>query len=506
MDLYSLSQIMKFSELNRDDSGESIRYILEKSGLKLKIEEVYDLVSFFYWLSSVEMVHHEIISLTENFYYGYSIPRISKEIDLLRIGENSHVCIEIKSHANKEKMKEQLVKDFFYLNFLKNKCFYFSYSVEDNKVVELDTDTMEVSEVDQNRVLAVLREQKSIFQSESDLNNLFSFNNYIISPFNDTDRFITNKYFLTEQQKGLCNELKSKIYDIFLIKGEPGTGKSLLAYHLLKEFHAENINCVMIHSGQLNGGHKELRRNNFNLIEAKKIEYHLSKKTDYNYILIDEGQRIWGNQLKIIFDYCKKNKCKVIIFLDENQTLNYSDNAVDEIEKTKKNNNFKVEERTLKIKYRYETNIYQFISLLFMHKNSDYDSVVNSKKNISLLYFQNKSEAEEYLSSIDPKKWEIVSFTITDQDNYDKLPRNKNTSHRIIGQEFNSVVVTLNEDFNYSLQDETTGRKILITPNFKYISEKMLYQNLTRAKNELKLVIISNENLYLELLKLLSEI
>ena len=261
----------------------------------------------------------------------------------------------------------------------------------------------------------------------------------------------------------------------------------------------------MIHSGQFNGGHKELRRNNFNVIEAKKVEEHLSKKTDYNYILIDEGQRIWKKQLKIISDYCKENKCKVIIFLDENQTLNYSDNAVDEIGKIKNNNTFKVEERTLKTKYRYETNIYKFISLIFTHKNSDYDSVVNSKKNISLLYFQNKTEAEEYLSSLDPKKWDIVSFTITDYDNYDKLPRNKNTSHKIIGQEFNNVVVTLNEDFNYSIQDETTGRKILITPKFNYISEKMLYQNLTRAKNELQLVIISNENLYLELLNLLSE-
>lgn len=503
--MYSLSQIIKFSEFNRDDNSESLKYILEKSGLKLKIEEVYDLVSFFNWLSSAEIVHHEIISLTDNFHFGYSIPRISKEIDLLRIGENCHVCIEIKSEANEEKMEEQLVKDFFYLNFLKKKCYYFSYSVKDNKVVELNTDTMKVSSIDQNRVLEVLREQQSIFQSESDLNNLFSFNNYIISPFNDTDRFIKNKYFLTEQQKGLCNELRSKIYDIFLIKGEPGTGKSLLAYHLLKEFHDENINCVMIHSGQFNGGHKELRRNNFNVIEAKKVEEHLSKKTDYNYILIDEGQRIWKKQLKIISDYCKENKCKVIIFLDENQTLNYSDNAVDEIGKIKNNNTFKVEERTLKTKYRYETNIYKFISLIFTHKNSDYDSVVNSKKNISLLYFQNKTEAEEYLSSLDPKKWDIVSFTITDYDNYDKLPRNKNTSHKIIGQEFNNVVVTLNEDFNYSIQDETTGRKILITPKFNYISEKMLYQNLTRAKNELQLVIISNENLYLELLNLLSE-
>lgn len=42
MDLYSLSQIIKFSEFNRDDNSESLKYILEKSGLKLKIEEVYE--------------------------------------------------------------------------------------------------------------------------------------------------------------------------------------------------------------------------------------------------------------------------------------------------------------------------------------------------------------------------------------------------------------------------------------------------------------------------------
>ena len=43
------------------------------------------------------------ITLFDNFYVGYQIPQISKEFDLLRVGEEDIVGIELKKKVQKKK-------------------------------------------------------------------------------------------------------------------------------------------------------------------------------------------------------------------------------------------------------------------------------------------------------------------------------------------------------------------------------------------------------------------
>lgn len=72
---------------------------------------------------------------------------------------------------------------------------------------------------------------------ELDLNNIFKASNYLISPFNKTEQFMKDQYFLTSHQEEIMNEIMSNIKNgnkFFLIQGDAGTGKTLLTYHLAK--------------------------------------------------------------------------------------------------------------------------------------------------------------------------------------------------------------------------------------------------------------------------------
>ncbi|PEN20186.1 ATP-binding protein, partial [Bacillus wiedmannii] len=70
------------------------------------------------------------------------------------------------------------------------------------------------------------------------LNSLFKPNNYLVSPFNSTEKFIDNQYFLNQNQMCIKDDILS-IFDavsnkIVSITGEAGTGKTLLTYDIAK--------------------------------------------------------------------------------------------------------------------------------------------------------------------------------------------------------------------------------------------------------------------------------
>ena len=70
-----------------------------------------------------------------------------------------------------------------------------------------------------------------------DSDKLFVPSNYLISPFNNTQRFIRDEYFLNA-----------------------GTGKTLLMYDIAKTIQNEGKSPIVIHCGKLNAGHERLKK------------------------------------------------------------------------------------------------------------------------------------------------------------------------------------------------------------------------------------------------------
>lgn len=112
---------------------------------------------------------------------------------------------------------------------------------------------------------------------------------------------------------------------------------------------------------------------------------------------------------------------------------------------------------------------------------------------IEFEYFMNVDDAKEYLSSLRTGEWEVIRFTPSQYNNehHEKYSDyNCQTSHGIIGQEFDDVVIVLDKLFYYNDSDnlDYCGRVY-------YNPVKMLFQNITRTRKKLKLIIIDNEEI-----------
>ena len=202
-------------------------------GVSLKEREREDLKSF------SDKIRAKITSLKvlEGYYLGFKIPQISKEFDILRIGKEFVINIELKNEfTTEERIKNQLKQNKYYLSFLGKDTFHFTYVAKKDKLYKLENDDLVRTSFQE---LANLLSKQEVEEIEN-LERLFDPSNYLVSPFNSTDRFVNKKYFLTQQQEDIKNRIinpeGSKDEQLFFtIKGGAGTGKTLLVYDIARE-------------------------------------------------------------------------------------------------------------------------------------------------------------------------------------------------------------------------------------------------------------------------------
>ena len=159
-------------------------------GFDLKDDEIKDLENFIAILN----MHNCEAGDFEGFYVGYKIPQIGKEFDLLRFGENYIINIEQKSTSTDEKIIKQLKRNKYYLKCIDKEVHYFTFVSKTKTLFTLnEKDTLET--VDLARLIKLLKSQN--FDGTKEANDFFSPSDYLVSPFNSTERFIEAEYFLT---------------------------------------------------------------------------------------------------------------------------------------------------------------------------------------------------------------------------------------------------------------------------------------------------------------------
>ena len=222
--------------------------------LGLSTTELDCMTSFIDFFKTIQ----DSISLLDNFFVGYRIPQIGKEFDLLRFDNDSIINIELKTESTEENIKEQLEKNKYYLSFLSKKLLCFTYVLSENKFYEIGQNN-DLNEVSTREVVSKLIAQNSYIVN--DINSLFNPSDYLVSPFNSTDKFIKGYYFLTEHQKNIKSQALKEIEKpdtaIISIKGKAGTGKTLLIYDIAKEIYKKE-EVLIIHCGYLNEGQSKL--------------------------------------------------------------------------------------------------------------------------------------------------------------------------------------------------------------------------------------------------------
>lgn len=227
--------------MSQDISKDEVKQFLEIH--KIKKQEFEDLSKLCEILKNAAMLAPHIF---ENYYINYEIAQIGKEFDILRIGENSIVNIELKSQKDEPKILKQLEQNYYYLSFLQKEIYCFTFISETSEFYYFDKNNEKLELINVETILAKIHEIKDI---ETKIDDLFVPSNYLVSPFNNTEAFLKNEYFLTKNQEEIKNKILKAIDDktakIFSIEGKAGTGKTLLAYDIARTLTVKDIKLLL---------------------------------------------------------------------------------------------------------------------------------------------------------------------------------------------------------------------------------------------------------------------
>lgn len=474
---------------NREVTKEYINFIGGDYGLEIKKNELESLKQLVERIDKFD--DSKNMKKYNSFYLGYKIPQIGKEFDLLRFDEKNILNIEYKREVKDiNKLKKQLLRNKYYLEFLNKNIILIGYIQNIDKLYILRNNELESFEYIE--LLEILNNNDTC--QEINLNSIFKASNYLISPFNKTTQFIENKYFLTEQQEKIKNEIITNIESEgknYLIQGDAGTGKTLLIYDIAKELIKNNKKVAIIHCGQLNLGHEKLRLNyGWHIFSIR--DYYLVINNKFDAIIIDEIQRIKLDQFEEIMEHTINNKIILISSGDKKQILKASEGGI--LEKLEEQT---LNKYTLSKKIRTNKDLSNFIkTMLDLNKR---DSNIINTDNINIVYFNNYSEADKYISS--KENYSFISYTSTlyPQNGlvgFEITCENENTvgnPHKVIGQEFENVGVIIDKHFYYDSDNKLKARQMY---NNVYSPKSMLYQAITRVIESLEIIVVENIEIF----------
>lgn len=477
-----------------------------KDYFNMKTVEVQTLSKFCELLNNYDCE----FAIYDGYYIGYKIKQISKEFDLLRFSDEMVINIELKSPLDEDikikKITEQMHKNYYYLKFLNKTVSIYTF-VEDDGLYKYNADINQCQLVDIEELIERLSAQK--FKDDINPDYLFVPNNYLISPFNNTKKFIKNEYFLTDNQQNIKRQALESINnnrtEFFCVSANAGTGKTLMLYDIAKTIYANygEQSALIFHCGKLNTGQYILNFNyNWNIhsiadVSERTMETLVNDKL--RVILLDETQRIRIHQLDLIINKAIELNIPIMFCYDKKQYLRNRE-TLDLYEYVSANfHTIKSIKRNLQGKIRTNKEMASFITNLFnigkSTSNLNYDA-------ISVDYFDSIGDVKDYVHYLESeKKWKAITYTTSHYD-INQLTYLTNicssTAHDVIGQEFDKIVFVMDKNFKY---DE---KGTLLAGGSYYSAKGMLYQIVTRVINQLKIIVLNNPDLYCKILEIKS--
>ena len=171
------------------------------------------------------------------------------------------------------------------------------------------------------------------------------------------------------------------------------------------------------------------------------------------------------------------------------------------------NNNLKIIEargsKELKLlgKIRTNTGIYFFIKNMMDLKK---ENKTVSYTDIDIVYAEDREDFVKLRGFYVYKGYTFLAYTPAskkyDNDSNEYLKQNSynyKSSHDVIGQEFDKIIILVDNNFFYNSKEELEGKG---HPNGDYLFERLLYQNITRVKEKLCIIVLNNKDVFEKLI------
>ncbi|MBD5097316.1 MAG: ATP-binding protein [Lachnospiraceae bacterium] len=487
--------LFTYTRIQQDYSTEYSNILSQREKREKVKEHEFDALRKFVELLRNKNVEIEVF---EGFFYSFKIEQIGKEFDLLKIDKGNLVLnIELKSEQiEEEKIKKQLKQNKYYLNYLANDIKLFTFVGETQEVYQYVDGSIIKSSID---ILLNVMRLFVAYESEG-VETLFKANQYLISPINTPEVFLQGQYFLTKQQENIKQNILDIVYKdneatFFLgITGKAGTGKTLLLYDIARTVAESNNRCCVVHSGILSEGHCYLNNHwsDVSVIAAKDLKGDGSNiLLNYDFILVDESQRIYVSAVDAIKKIALENGKVVIFSYDFGQALSHAEEERDIPSVLRQIEGF--QEFSLSEKIRTSKEIASFYKTLL--DLNDRARAYMNYSNIEILYANHVVEALELIDLYE-KKYGYVFIAYT-QSVYIKsvidIYPNKHDTHHVIGQEYDKVMIIVDENFRYNESGKIEGKK---HPNPDYLFYKLLYQGVSRAREKLCILVVNNYKMF----------
>jgi len=406
----------------------------------------------------------------DGFYIGYSIQQIGKEFDLLKFTKQGILNIELKTElppdGREEKILKQMRTNHYYLNAVSSNIIILTY-VEHDGMYRYNPKNDCLCTIDPSLIAGSMKEATEDPSIVPD--QIFLPANYLISPYNDTEKFLQDKYFLTTAQNAIKKEIldgyAAHTYAFYTLKASTGTGKTLLLYDIAKELIQKKQSILLFHTQALNDGQKELIHTyHWNIRSILDTSFY-ELFTNVAFLLIDEAQLLSLQQFSALLTEAYQKNVPVLFAYDAKPEEYFSASFDIATYIHSQYPSASLYQNKLTNKIRTNKEMAGFINAILRLSNPSAGPYPNI-------------EVKEYQKDIDLMFYQKEQYTVLDLSAI--------TLQQLTGQEYEKAVLIIDQDFYYIDQQ-------LHSHTHK---EELLYEIITRVISKLTILVKEDPELY----------
>jgi len=480
VNLYALSRIHGEEAFNRVERHQSQR----EENTRIQFHEIESLRR----LVDALIARGVSLRALDGFFFGYHIPRIGKEFDLLKFSEKSCLNIELKSQpVPEEQIRSQLLRNRHYLSHLGTRLNLYTVVTDTLTCYKL-TLAGELAPAEADELAEAVHRRAGDFSRTVD--EFFRASEYLVSPLTTPGKFIQGEYFLTQAQEQVKKSVLRGVEEaeqgaFFHITGRPGTGKTLLGYDIAKEL-SRSGKTLIVHCGALCPEQERIGREiaNLRLASAQRLEEGEFSLEEYSFLFVDEAHRISETGFARLTASVRKNRQVCIFSTDPEQVLSTAEKTRDipgKIRTLPLAGEFLLSE-----KLRANKELHAFILCL---KNLALKPKLPARyPNVELCCANTTAEAQNLLAYYREKGYVFINYAASPYSaspyaDYEEVF----DPQRVIGREFDQVVMLLDDTFYY---DENGLLQGVPCPDMDLLYPNLFYQGVTRVREKLALIVV----------------